>query len=175
MVNWNNVAEQAMFAWERFIGWFLSISIEAQVLVIIGVVAALILAGIIVYFVLKGVAYLVYYILKGVYLLLKGIFVGIYKLFEEIYYAISGKERPVKEQAGEEVQPPVYEKPIEVVVQAKSAPKEFGILQPNAIFCEDCGNELGERIHAQLYENGVAFCVHCGKGYRLSEMEIQQY
>ena len=76
MVDWNHVAEQAMFAWEQFIEWFLSMPIEAQVLVIVGVVASLILAGIIVYFVLKGVAYLVYYILKGVYLLLKGIFVG---------------------------------------------------------------------------------------------------
>ena len=178
MVDWNNVAEQAMFAWEQFIVWFLSIPIEAQVLVIIGVVASLILVGVIVYFVLKGVAYLVYYILKGVYLLLKWIFVGIYKLFEEIYYAISGKERPVKEvkeEVAQQVEQKLYEKPIEVIVQADSAPKEFVILQSNAMFCEDCGNKLGDRIHAQLYENGVAFCVHCGKGYRLSEMEIQQY
>ena len=174
MVDWNNVAEQASLAWEQFIGWFLSMPIEAQVLVIIGVIATLILAGIIVYFVLKGVAYLVYYILKGVYLLLKGIFVGLYKLFEEIYYALSGKEKPIKEVVEEQTPTPIIEKTPEQV-HIEPVKKEVQVLQPNAMFCEDCGNKFTERMHEQLYENGIAFCVHCGRGYRLNEIELKQY
>ena len=47
------------------------------------------------------------------------------------------------------------------------------MLKPNATFCEDCGSKFTERMHEQLYENGAAFCVHCGKGY-VQELEIEQ-
>ena len=97
MVNWEQIAEQALLYWQEFISWFLGMPIYVRVLLIIGAVASIILAVILVYFVLKSVAYLIYYILKGTYLLLKAIFLGIYMLFEELYYAISGKPKPVKE------------------------------------------------------------------------------
>jgi hypothetical protein len=171
MADWEQVSERASYIWENFIGWFLSIPIEAQILVIIGAVAVVILAGIIVYFVLKGVAYLIYYILKGVYLLLKGIFVGLYKLFEEIYYAISGKQKPAKEVAEEQPQVPIYKEPI----QEMPVQNQYQIIQKNANYCTECGSKFSERMHAQIYQNGVAFCVNCGKAYRLHELEVSQY
>ena len=64
---------------------------------------------------------------------------------------------------------------MEIVVQAEPIQKEIGILQPEAMFCEDCGNKLSKEIQAQIYQNGVAFCIYCGKGYRLSEMEVHHY
>ncbi|MHA1194377.1 MAG: hypothetical protein ACTSP9_19185, partial [Promethearchaeota archaeon] len=96
MVNWNEIADQIFMHWQEFLQWFLSVPLYGQVLVVVGAVAVLILALVVVYYVLKGVAYLIYYILKGVYLLLKAIFLGLYKLFEELYYAITGNPRPVK-------------------------------------------------------------------------------
>ncbi|GAG92076.1 unnamed protein product, partial [marine sediment metagenome] len=97
MVEWEQIVEQALQYWEVFAEWFLGMPIYFQVLLIIGAVATIVLAVIIVYYVLKGAAHLIYYVLKGTYLLIKGIFVGIYKLFEELFYVISGKPRPVKE------------------------------------------------------------------------------
>ena len=123
MVNWEQVGEQALLYWEQFVEWFLGMPIYAQVLLIVGAVAAIVLAVIIVYYVLKGVAHLVYYILKGTYLLIKGIFVGIYKLFEELYYVISGKPRPVKE--------PSDEKCCERLEPTKEAPQEQEIILPS--------------------------------------------
>jgi hypothetical protein len=171
MVDWNQIAEHASLTWENFITWFLSLSIATQVLVIIGAVATVILAGIIVYYVLKGTAYLIYYILKGAYLLLKGIFLGLYKLFEKLYYIISGKQKPIKEVLEEEVQAPTYKEPEE----EKRIQKEYQLLQQNAMFCSDCGNKFTERMIEQISQNGAAFCVNCGKGYRLHEIEVSQY
>lgn len=151
--------------------WFLNMPIPAQVLMIIGTVASLILAVLIVYFVLKGVGYLIYYILKGVYLLLKGIFEGLYKLFEEIYYDLSGKPKPVKKASISEEQkvnqPQTYVEP-EII---KPALKEIQTVQPNAVYCSECGSQYTERMFEQLAENGIAFCVYCGKGYKANLVE----
>ncbi len=155
--------------------WFLNIPIPAQVLIIIGTVASLILAVLIVYFVLKGVGYLIYYILKGVYLLLKGIFEGLYKLFEEIYYDLSGKPKPVKNSSGSEEQkvnpPQTYVGP-EII---KPVLKEIQTVQPNAVYCTECGSQYTERMLEQLAENGIAFCVYCGKGYKSTKVAAEQY
>ena len=169
--NWNQILDQAFSYWQESMTWFLSMPIPAQVLVIIGAVASLILTILIVYFVLKGVGYLIYYILKGVYLLLKGIFEGLYKLFEEIYYAISGKPKPVKKAPSCEEQkinqPQTYVEP-EIF---KPMQKEVEIVQPNAVFCSECGNQYTERMLEQLAENGIVFCVYCGKGYQSTQVE----
>ena len=155
--------------------WFLSMPIPAQVLLIIGTIASLILAVVIVYFVLKGVGYLIYYILKGVYLLLKGIFEGLYKLFEEIYYAISGKPKPVKKAtSGEEqkVNPPqTYVEP-EII---KPVLKQVEAVQPNAVYCSECGSQYIEKMLEQLAEKGIAFCVYCGKGYKSTKVAAELY
>ena len=155
--------------------WFLNMPIPAQVLLIIGTVASLILSVLIVYFVLKGVGYLIYYILKGVYLLLKGIFEGLYKLFEEIYYDISGKPKPVKKASSSEEQkvnpPQTYVEP-EII---KPMLKEIQTVQPNAVYCSECGSQYTERMLEQLAENGIAFCVYCGKGYKSTKVAAELY
>jgi hypothetical protein len=155
--------------------WFLSMSIPAQVLMIIGTVASLILAVLIVYFVLKGVGYLIYYILKGVYLLLKGIFEGLYKLFEEIYYDISGKPKPVKKTPSceeQKVNPPqTYVEP-EIT---KPVLNQVETVQPNAVYCSECGSQYTEKMLEQLAENGIAFCVYCGKGYKSTKVAAELY
>jgi hypothetical protein len=94
-----NVANLSIFqtVWDRIwndpIGWFLEFPLLGQILIIIGLIALTIAALVLVYYILKGVAYLLYYLFKGLYLLLKAIFTGIYKLFEGLFYAISGKPK----------------------------------------------------------------------------------
>jgi hypothetical protein len=147
--------------------------IYLQALLIIGVLAVIVLAVIIVYYVLKGVAHLVYYVLKGTYLLIKGIFVGIFKLFEELYYVISGKPRPVKESSDKECceQPEPHQEQ-EVILPSH---KEIQIVQPDAIFCSECGTQYSESMIEQLKQNGIAYCVYCGKGYKSSEIRVELY
>ncbi|MHA2289388.1 MAG: hypothetical protein ACXABG_11440 [Promethearchaeota archaeon] len=177
MVDWEQIAEQALYYWEEFMNWFLGIPIYGQVLVIIGALAALVLAVIIVYYVLKGTAYLVYYILKGVYLLIRGIFTGIYKLFEELYYAISGKPKPVKQASDKKCcEPPepsqqTYEEQ-EILVPAQ---REIQVIQLDAVYCSECGTQYTERMLEQLKLNGIAYCVYCGKGYKSNKAAVEQY
>ena len=90
--------------WEEIVNWFLIQPIYGQILVLVGVIALLALAVVIVYYVLKGVAYLVYYILKGVYYLLKGLGLLFYKAFEALYYAISGETKPESSTPAQEQQ-----------------------------------------------------------------------
>jgi hypothetical protein len=177
MVEWDYIRDQILFGLEEFMNWFLTIPMYGQILVIIGIVASLILAVVIVYYVLKGVAYLIYYILKGVYLLLKGIGLGFYKLAEALYYAISGKQKPIKEEKEQEVQ---QEKTVQFPVQKTAEPMrpiqpEFQPINPNAAYCSECGGEFTSKMHEQLAESGVIFCVNCGKGYKLKLVEVENY
>jgi hypothetical protein len=173
MVDWTQIAEEALYYWEQIVEWFLAMPIYLQALLIIGVFAVIVLAVIIVYYVLKGVAHLVYYILKGTYLLIKGIFVGIFKLFEELYYVISGKPRPIKEPSDKECcEQPEHPQEQEVILPAQ---KEIQLIQPDAIFCSECGTQYTERMIEQLKTNGIAYCVYCGKGYKSTEVQVEQY
>ena len=174
MVDWNNVAETAMYYWEEFMNWFLNIPLYGQVLVVIGIAAILVLTVILVYYILKGVAYLVYYILKGTYLLLKSIGLLFYKLFEALYYAISGKPRPIKQEQEEQQDSPQVQKEPEVQ-HIQPVAKEFFELESNAAYCTECGAEFTERMHQQLAERSVAYCVHCGKGFKANIVEVEQY
>jgi len=177
MVNWEQIGEQALLYWQEFITWFLGMPIYAQVLLIVGAVATIVLAVIIVYYVLKGVAYLIYYILKGTYLLLKAIFVGIYKLFEELYYTISGKPKPIKEPSDKKCceQPEAPQQSYEEQEIIVPSQKEIQIIQPDAVFCSECGTQYTERMIEQLKQNGIAYCVYCGKGYKSTEVKLEQY
>ena len=177
MVNWEQIGEQASMYWQEFITWFLGMPIYAQVLLIVGAVAAIVLAVIIVYYVLKGVAYLIYYILKGTYLLLKAIFLGLYKLFEELYYTISGKPKPIKEPSDKKCceQPEAPQQSYEEQEIIVPSQKEIQIIQPDAVFCSECGTQYTERMIEQLKQNGIAYCVYCGKGYKSTEVEVEQY
>jgi len=175
MVKWNGIADQAFLYWQEFLQWFLSVPIYGQVLVIVGAVAVLILAGIMVYYVLKGTAYLIYYVLKGVYLLLKAIFLGIYKLFEELYYSITGKPRPVKKEKEPEVEPDVsVAQAKEPRIEKSPVLKHLTPIQPDAVYCSECGNQFTEQMQQKLHENGNVFCVYCGKGYKANAIEITQ-
>lgn len=173
MVNWQNIAEQALRYWQEFLNWFLAIPLYGQVLVIFGAAIILILVIVLVYYVLKGVVYLVYYLLKSVYLLLKGIGILFYKLFEAIYYAISGKPRPPKKESMQ--QEPIQQNSSQVQEeQMHIEPKEIHVIQPHAAYCSECGAEFTEKMEQQLLENGIVFCVHCGKGYKANMIEIEQ-
>ena len=177
MVNWEQIAENALLYWEEFITWFLGMPIYAQVLLIVGAVAAIVLAVIIVYYVLKGTAYLIYYILKGTYLLIKGIFVGIYKLIEELYYTISGKPKPVKELTDKAccAQPETPQQSYEEEQIIVPSQKEIQIVLPDAVYCSECGSQYTDRMLGQLKDNGIAYCVYCGKGYKSTKVVAEQY
>jgi hypothetical protein len=177
MVDWEQIGSQALLYLQELISWFLALPIITQVFVILAAVGVIILSVIIVYYVLKGVAYLVYYILKGVYLLLKGIFVGLYKLFEELYYEISGNPKPIKESSdkkcGEQQDTPQQSYEEQEII--KPMQKDIQIVQPDAVFCSECGSQYTERMLEQLRENGTAYCVFCGKGYKSTKVEVEQY
>ena len=169
--DWNSIIDQALIYWEEFAAWFLNIPIYGQILVIFGAVAILIITGVLVYYILKGVAYLIYYILKGTYLLLKAIILGIYKLFRELYYVISGKPKPIKEQEAEEV----LNVNNKISQEIKPIHSELQMINPNAAYCSECGSQFSEKMLRQLSENGVVYCVNCGKGYKSSLIVVENY
>jgi len=177
MVDWEQIANQALLYWQDVMNWFLALPIYSQVFVILAAIGVIVLSVVIVYYTVKGVAYLVYYILKGVYLLLKGIFTGLYKLFEEIYYGITGKPKPIKESSEEKCckQQETPQQSYEEQEIIKPQQKEIQIVQPDAVFCSECGSQYTERMLEQLGENGTAYCVFCGKGYKSTEVEVEQY
>ena len=71
------------------IGFLIStIPLFGQILIIVGIVAILILTAILVYYIVKGVAYLIYYLAKGIYHLFRAIILGLSKLFKGIYKKI---------------------------------------------------------------------------------------
>jgi len=173
MVEWDYIRDQILVGFEEFMNWFLSIPMYGQILVIVGIVASLVLAAVIIYYVIKGVAYLIYYILKGVYLLLKGIGLGLYKLCEALYYAISGRPKPIKQPCYEQPQAPSL--PQKELIKVEPIQQNYQPIQPNATFCSECGMEFTERMHHQLAETGVVYCVHCGKGYKARAANIEAF
>ena len=160
--------------WQEIVDWFLAQPIYAQILVLIGVFAVLVLAVILVYYILKGVGYLIYYILKGVYYLLKGIGLLFYKLFEGLYYAISGKPRPQKCCAPLQEQQTSQQQPSQIKEEEPIVPiqKSPQIVQPEVTFCSECGSKFTDTMLQSLSETGVAYCIHCGskktQGYQMS-------
>ena len=165
MVDWNSILDQLIIYWEEFASWFLNIPIYGQIAVIFAAVAILIIVGVLVYYILKGVAYLIYYILKGVYLLLKGIIIGVYKLFRELYYAISGKEKPVKDHK--------EENDLGNESQQANINSELQEINPNAAFCSQCGSQFSEKMLQEFYENRVIYCANCGKGYKANLIVVE--
>lgn len=156
---------------QEIVDWFLAQPLYGQILVLIGVVAVLALAVVIAYYVIKGVAYLVYYLLKGIYYLLKGIGLLFYKLCEALYYAISGKEKPnanMQEQQGVEV----IQKPVQQIAQPQPQ-KVVQIVNHEAAFCTECGNEFSQTMAQQLQSKGFVYCIHCGKGFKSNYMQIE--
>jgi len=157
--------------WEEIVNWFLVQPIYGQVLVLVGVIALLALAVVIVYYVLKGVAYLVYYIIKGVYYLLKGIGLLFYKLFEALYYAISGEPKPESGTPAQEQQaPPQIEKQPETITPVQ---KTYQTVNPDVAFCSECGSKFSNSMNQTLSNKGFVYCIHCGKGFQGQSINIE--
>ncbi|MFX1379115.1 MAG: hypothetical protein ACFFA4_08455 [Promethearchaeota archaeon] len=151
-------------AWQEIVDWFLAQPLFAQVLVLIGVFAVLVLAVILVYYILKGVAYLIYYLFKGIYYLLKGIGLLFYKIFEGLYYAISGKPKPQKCCATPQEQQTIEQQPPQVKEEEPIVPiqKIIQEVRPEVTFCSECGSKFTDTMLQSLSETGVAYCIHCG-------------
>ena len=152
------------YVWQDPIGWFLALPLLTQILVIVGIIALTIAAIVLVYYILKGVAYLLYYLFKGLYYLLKGIFLGIYKLLESLYYAISGKPKKKEETIPQTPQPPTI------------PPEQISnLIQQNEIriptYCTECGQKITESMGSLLTSRGVAFCFYCGKEFEIRAAE----
>jgi len=152
------------YIWKDPIGWFLELPLLSQILFIIVIIAISIIAVILVYYVLKGVAYLLYYLFKGLYYLFKGIFLGVYKLFEALYYAISGKQKKK-----EEIITQIPEAPTLPPQQVSNLIERNEIRFPN--YCTECGQKITESMESLLISRRSAFCFHCGKEYELKMVE----
>ena len=161
--------ESQMFStyWQEIVDWFVIQPLYGQILILIGVIALLALAVVIVYYVLKGVAYLVFYILKGTYYLLKGIGLLFFKLFEGLYYAISGRPKP-----GSQVQQNQIPTNVQIVQKTPSRQTYQEVL-PEAIFCSECGNKFSDSMLHTLSEKNVGYCIHCGKGFQANSIGIE--
>ncbi|UCD00638.1 MAG: hypothetical protein JSV23_07035 [Promethearchaeota archaeon] len=151
-MDWSNFLE-SIGAWINiFIEWYLVQPLYGQILVLIGVIALLALVITFVYYIIKGIAYLVYYIIKGIYYLLKGIGYGFFKLFEGFYFLVSGKSKSSKQ------------KNFQTSIQDNSANDYQVIIE----FCSECGRKFSEKMKMNLEKIGMAFCVNCGKEFRLN-------
>ncbi|MHA2390569.1 MAG: hypothetical protein ACXAEX_01255 [Promethearchaeota archaeon] len=156
--------------WEEIVNWYLAQPIYGQILILVGVFALLALAIVIVYYVIKGVAYLIYYILKGVYYLLKSIGLLFYKIFEALYYAISGEEKPTKDPVKEQLAPPQVEKEPEPIIPIQ---KTYQTVQSDVTFCSECGNKFSDTMIQALSTKGAVYCIHCGKGFQANSLKIE--
>jgi DNA-directed RNA polymerase subunit RPC12/RpoP len=157
--------------WEEIVNWYLAQPIYGQILFLVGVIALLALAVVIVYYILKGVAYLVYYIIKGVYYLLKGIGLLFYKIFEALYYAISGEPKPECFNPAQEQQaPPQVEKQPEPINLVQ---KTYQTVNPDVAFCSECGSKFSSSMIQTLSNKEFVYCIHCGKGFQSISMHIE--
>jgi hypothetical protein len=151
------------WSWEEIINWYLTLPAYGQVLCLLAAFAIIALVVAIVYYVVKGVAYLVYYVVKGVVYLVAGIFYGIYKVFEALYYLITGKEKSKKEEKVVPIQ-------VDEVVQVEEAIQKVEL---TVQYCSECGSQITDTINQQLAAIGIAYCAHCGKGYKSGFIEIE--
>jgi hypothetical protein len=158
--------------WQDILNWYLAQPLYGQILVLVGVIALLALAIVIVYYVIKGVVYLIYYVFKGVYYLLKGIGLLFYKLFEALYYLISGESKPEsKPEQKEQVSPQVEIQPEPIApIQIQKA---YQSVSPEISFCSECGNRFSDSMVRALSTKGDVFCIHCGSHFIANSMKIE--
>jgi len=155
--------------WEEFVNWFGILPIYGQILIIVGVIAILALTITLVYYILKGAAYLVYYILKGAYSLLKAIGVFFYGAFEALYYEITGKPKPGNEPVTQSDAPQTDKNP-EPIAPVQKTHRD---IQPDAMFCTECGTKFTDTMMQTLSNEESGFCIHCGKGFQSNPIEIE--
>ncbi|MFW9876961.1 MAG: hypothetical protein ACFFG0_28030 [Candidatus Thorarchaeota archaeon] len=156
--------------WEEIMNWYIAQPLYGQILVIIGLIAILALAVVVLYYILKGVAYLVYYVLKGIYYLLKGIGLLFYKIFEALYYAISGKPKPNRVSTQEQPIPPQIQKEPESIIPVQ---RTYQTVQSDVAFCSECGSKFSDSMIQTLTNKGFVYCIHCGKGFQANSMKIK--
>jgi len=159
MVDFNMFQSWSDPFWEDPIGWYVNLPLFGQIIIIIALIALTIAVLVLVYYILKGLAYLLYYIFKGLYYLFKGIFLGFYKLFEAVYYAISGKNKKKNQPIIQTPKsPPVsYEYTTNLIMNLPKVP----------YYCTECGNKLTKSMQSLLTSQKVAYCFHCGKEFEL--------
>ncbi len=151
-MDWRDIINNLHLWYMEFVDWYLVQPIYGQILTIVGIIAILALVITVVYYILKGIAYLVYYILKGTYYLLKGIGLGFFKLSEGLYYLVSGEQNPKK--------------------QTKNDNCEANLEVNNTIlYCSECGIRLSEKMINQMFSSNIAYCVNCGKALKLVEFQ----
>jgi len=150
--------------WPEFIAWFLGQPLYGQILIIIGIATICVLIGILVYYVIKGIAYLIYYLFKGLYYLIKYTCIGLYKLFKAIYRAISGKPN-------ENIKQPVMIMQQVQPVPATPPKKHVNTVRPEATYCSECGLRFTEKMIQQLNDKGHTFCVYCGNGFTVNQVQ----
>ena len=165
---WDIFQTSLDFIWEKPIAWFLQQPLLSQILIIVGIVALVIAAVILVYYILKGVVYLLSYIFKGLHYLFKGIFLGVYKLYELLYYAISGKPREKKQ-----IITPAPEKSTDSIEQPSRIIERNDATFPK--YCTECGQEITESLESLLISKGVAFCFYCGNQFKLKMAKFSNY
>ncbi|MHA1914778.1 MAG: hypothetical protein ACW986_05435 [Promethearchaeota archaeon] len=156
------------YIWENPIAWFLQQTLLSQILIIVGVVAISIAAVILVYYILKGLAYFLYYIFKGLYYLFKAIFLGCYKLFELLFYVISGKPRGKKQ-----IITPPSDQPTVLIEPSPKMVERSEVEMPN--FCTECGQKITESLESLLISRGVAFCFYCGNEFKVKMAKDASY
>jgi len=167
-IDWSIFQTGWDYIWEDPIGWFIALPLLSQILIIIGIIVLTIIAVVLVYYILKGVAYLLYYLFKGLYYLFKGIFLGLYKLFEALYYAITGK---LKKK--EEIIPQTPEAPTIPPQQVTKLIERTEIIIPS--YCTECGQKITVSMESLLISRGIAFCFYCGKEFELKMVENPNY
>ncbi len=155
----NNALEWIEYYWTQFAEWFLAQPLFGQILIIIGIVAALILSGILVYYIIKGVAYLIYYLAKGLYHLFKALILGFAKIFKRAYKSVQGRtDQPVSSYKYGE-----YNNGASVVIEKR----------PGKIsFCSECGKAFSTNVKTLLNTKGSAFCEQCGKNLLVKPIEV---
>lgn len=145
-MDWETFLRNIGLWFNTFIEWYIQQPLYGQVLVIIGMVAVLALTVTLLYYIIKGVAYLFYYTIKGVFYLLKYIGYGIYKLFEGFYLLVSGKS---KLKTG---------KNNEITIRNECLDEKRFLLE----YCCECGKKISNNMKNHLKANEIVFCVNCG-------------
>ncbi len=146
-MDWENFFDTIGFWYNVFVDWFVEQPIYGQILTLIGLITLLILAITLVYYTIKGIAYLVYYIFKGIYYLLKYIGYGFYKLFEGFYFLVSGKRESSKLKIEN------------LNIQNNMINSNIYILE----YCSECGRKISEKMKIHFEKNGMTFCENCGE------------
>lgn len=167
------------FTWGDFVDWFLSAPLFGQILIIVGIVTIIALVGILVYYIMKGIAYLIYYIFKGIGYLFYYLGLGIYKICEGLYYTITGKQKkqPVNQHVQMSKQTTHSRFQTQNIIPMQKFPTSRPVRDHNSrqskvsyeleggTFCPMCGEHFSEKSQEVLRVKGKMYCSYCGSAY----------